>query len=175
MEGIPMYHPSSYKNHNRSLKKFAEIFNELSNNMKGRFKIEINKDENFIYDGIIHDKKTGKKIFFDWEKRQSHYINCGFPFPTFGQFERKIETQRIDLSIQCSKEEDCFCIAWHSDFEGEPTRNIPSITEEKTYEYTGKRFSRHFLEINYKNMEVFHRVLEIAFDDSKFNKESFHL
>lgn len=105
-----MYFPSTYNEHNQSLKRFINTFNEYSQQRGGRFTIKM-KEEDFHSDGFIIDSKTKKEIVFDWEKRHSYYITYGFPFDTFGQFERKIKKSGIDMSIQCSKNENAFCIA----------------------------------------------------------------
>ncbi len=168
-----MYHPSKYQEHNDSLDRFVRKFNEVSKKRNGQILIEIHKQENFIDDAIIKDEKTGKSISFDWEKRESYYSSCGFPFKTFGQFERKIIKPKILLSIQCSKSEDCFCIAWHSDFKKEGIENIGSITETGNYEYYGKRFTKEFKEIKYDDMELLYNILRKAFDENKLNKDSF--
>ena len=175
MEVIKMYHPSKYQPHNESLKKFIEEFNKCSKKLGGRIFMKMRENENFRDDGVIVDTKTQKEILFDWEKRHSHYENCGFPFDTFGQFERKIRKEEISLSIQCSKNEDCFCIAWHEDFKKENVKNTPTKNEDGTCETTGKRYTKKFLELKYSEMDKFYKILEKAFDEECFNSNSFKI
>ena len=163
-----MYHPKKYEDHEQSLKKFVDLFNKQSD---GRICMSIHKEENFRDDGVISDKKTGKQIPFDWEKRHSYYNTFGFPFDSFGQFERKILKPEVILSIQCSKDESAFCIAWHSDFLKEEMKKIDSIKENGSYENKGKRFTRKFKEYSYKDIGHFNNSLKQAFDKNKFNYE----
>lgn len=175
IEVSAMYHPNKYKDHNESLKRFVDTFNECSKTVGGRIIMEIRENENFRDDGIIKDRNTGKEIIFDWEKRHTYYLNCGFPFETFGQFERKIIKKEIQLSIQCSKNEDCFCIAWHGDFKKESVERIPTIKENGTYESKGKRYTRMFKEIKYSEIGIFYKILCKAFDKKMFNHNSFNI
>lgn len=170
-----MYYPSKYDEHNESLKRFVKLFNETAGKLGGRIVMRIRENENFRDDGIIQDCKTDMQILFDWEKRQSYYTKCGFPFDTFGQFERKIKKEEILLSIQCSQNEDCFCIAWHEDFKDENIEFIPSATESGEPEFTGKRFTKKFLELRYDEMDKFYKILENAFDRRTFNSTTFKL
>jgi len=167
-----MYHPGKYSSHNESLKRFIEAFNRASERLGGRFVMEMRREENFRDDGVIRDRRTGKEVIFDWEKRHSYYERCGFPFKTFGQFERKIQKEEIELSIQCSKDERCFCIAWHEDFKKEEVRRVPTKKEDGTSENTGKRYTKKFLELRYTEMDKFYRILERAFDTGNFNSTS---
>jgi len=169
-----MYFPNKYEDHNSSLERFTDKFNEISKANNMNLVIELNEDENFIDDAIIKDELTNKQINFDWEKRVKYYENCGFPFKTFGQFERKIK-KNISLSVQCCKSELCFCIAWHDDFKNETVKKIGSITESGSKEFTGKRFTEDFLEIKYDEMILFIKILRNAFDNSYFDKRSFEV
>jgi len=168
-----MYHPNKYKEHNESLERFVKKFNTIGEEFNSEIKIEINEHENYIDDALIIDKKTGKSFSFDWEKRDKYYEDCGFPFKDFGQFERKIKKENIKLSIQCSKSEKCFCIAWHDDFKKEEIKKIGSVTEKGNKEFTPKRFTEEFIELNYNEMGKFHKILRKAFDDDLFNSKSF--
>lgn len=170
-----MYHPGKYDEHNKSLKRFVDKFNKVEEEISSDIVMEIHKHENFIDDAIIIDKKTDKKLSFDWEKRNTHYTDYGFPFKDFGQFERKIKKPKIELSIQCCKSENGFCIAWHSDFKKEKIKNIGSVTEKGDKEFNGKRFTKKFMELNYAEMEKFHKILRKAFDEDALNCESFDL
>ncbi len=150
-----MHHPDKYAGHNRSLEKFVDIFNEVANTKGNILKMEINKVENFRDDGSVINLLTAKKIIFDWEKRYTYYDGYGFPFPTFGQFERKIKKEEIKLSIQCSKDEQAFCYAWHEDFLKEKIEYIESRTKTGS-ETKGKRFTKNFTEYRYSGMADFH-------------------
>jgi len=170
-----MYHPKKYNEHNSSLRRFVERFNKCSNQNKWDIKMEINERENFMDDGLIKDEKTRKELSFDWEKRHTYYETCGFPFKEFGQFERKIKKHEIKLSIQCSKKEDCFCLAWHSDFKKENILNIGSATESGKKEYSGKRFTTKFIELKYNEMNKLYKILRIAFDREWFDSRTFDI
>lgn len=173
IEYLNMYHPSKYKIHNESLQRFVGRFNKEGDKIKSEISIEIYKHENFMDDAIIIDKKTKKKLSFDWERRDRYYKACGFPFKDFGQFERKIKKPEIILSIQCCQSEKCFCIAWHEDLKKEEIKKIGSVTESGEKEFTGKRFTDKFLELNYNEMVKLHIIFRKAFDLSLFNFESF--
>jgi len=168
-----MYFPTQYEPHNESLEKFIKIFNNISQEkFDGRIIMDANKKENYREDGRIIDTLSGKNIYYDWEKRHSYYIDCGFPFATFGQFERKIQKLEILLSIQCNKLETCFIIAWHEDFKRAPKKFIKSKTSNG-YEKTPKRFINEFKEFKYSEMEEFYKVLQRAFDNNIFNHTIF--
>ena len=135
--------------------------------------MEINKFENFKDDGKIIYKPTRIFLLYDFEKRNKYYETCGFKFSDFGQFERKIQKEEISLSIQCSKDEKCFCIAFHEDFKKEKIKYIGSITQKGKKEYTGKRFTKKFIEIKYSEMKNFYKILMNSFKKSEFNSNAF--
>lgn len=156
-----MYHPEKYESHNESLQRFIDIFNDIAQQKGNKLKMEFRETENYIDDGHIVFLETGDAIIFDWEKRFRYYDTYGFPFDTFGQFERKIQKEEIELSIQCSKDESAFCYAWHSDFLKETPERVPSITGSGSYENNPKRFTKKFYELRYDEIEKFHNsVLE---------------
>jgi len=164
-----MYHPDKYKHHNNAESKFAAIFNDTSNESS----MMINDKENFREDGYIVYHKLDYKIMYDFEKRFTYYDSYNkFKFNTFGQFERKIKKPEIELSIQCSKKEDAFIIAWHEDFRKE---NIVYINSKTRYGYerTGKRFTKRFIEISYSNMSIFHDIIKRACEAKKLDYNSF--
>ena len=167
-----MYFADRYQPHNESLENFINQFNKISKKMGERILMQFNKIENYIDDGKIIDTKSGQEICFDWEKRHSYYDECGFPFIDFGQFERKIKKPEILLSIQCSKDEKCFVIAWHEDFKKEKKKFIKSATSNG-YEENAKRFTKKFKEFKYSEMEKFYKILEKAFETQKFDGSVF--
>ncbi len=164
-----MYHPSKYDEHNKSLNKFSLLFNSHSKENGNRLVVKINETETFRDDGYIFDSSNSTKLGFDWEKRVSYYINYGFPFEDFGQFERKIKKPEIKLSIQCSKNENGFCIAWHEDFLKEIQKNIGSKMENGRKEFTPKRFTKKFKEFSYDEINKFYSILLNAFDTKNFH------
>lgn len=171
-----MYHSNKYKESNDSLERFCDVFNKISADLGGEITFDISQVENFRDDGKIIHHAQNRVILFDWEKRHSYYDKCGaFKFDTFGQFERKIRKPEIELSIQCSTDEKCFCIAWHQDFRKEKLVSMGSKTANGGKEYDGKRFTKKFMEISYNNMEIFYRVLLKAFTDNTLNSECFKL
>lgn len=155
-----MYHADKYEEHNKSLERFVIEFNFVKNKINGNLSMHIQKLENYNDDGYIEDISSRNKLFFDWEKRHSYYLSYGFPFESFGQFERKIIKKDILFSIQCSKDESAFCFAWHKDFFIEAKRNIGSITANGNYEYNPKRFTKRFLEFKYEDIQKFYSMLE---------------
>jgi len=172
---MQMYHPDKYNSHNKALERFCSVFNETANKEDKTIYMKPSEIENFIEDGEILYIPTGQKILYDFEKRNSYYMKCGFPFEDFGQFERKIEKSEIYLSIQCSKDEKCFCIAWHEDFKKEQIHYIGSATSYGNKEYSGKRFTKSFLEIKYTEMKLFYNILLKAFINKTFNSSCFNL
>ena len=168
-----MYHPDKYQPHNEALNRFCTFFNRASAKLGAFIYMEPSAVENFREDGKIVYTLTGASILYDFERRDQHYNTCGFPFKDFGQFERKILKPEIVLSIQCSKDEKCFCIAWHEDFTKEQIKNIGSRTAAGTKEYTGKRFTMAFKELNYSQMDHFYLMLLKAFSEKTFNATSF--
>lgn len=168
-----MYHADKYQESNDSLKRFCDKFNAISSTLGGLIVFDISQKENFRDDGKIIYQPDGRIILFDWEKRHSYYDGCNkFQFKTFGQFERKIKKREIELSIQCSKDECCFTIAWHEDFRREEMVNIGSKT---TYgrEYDGKRFTKEFIEILYSELDKFYNILLKAFTSNKLDSSTF--
>jgi len=129
--------------------------------------------ENFREDGEIVFSSGNRKILYDFEKRFSYYDNYGcFKFDSFGQFERKIQKPEISLSIQCSKNENGFIIAWHEDYKNEDIIYLNSKTANGL-EKTGKRFTKKFKELRYTEMQIFYQVLLNAFTKNSFNATSF--
>ncbi|HMR92164.1 MAG TPA: hypothetical protein PKC69_07610 [Chitinophagaceae bacterium] len=170
-----MYHPDKYGQHNDALERFCTAFNEAALKAGGLIFMNPSAIENFREDGEIIHRPTGRKTLYDFEKRFSYYDSCGkFRFDTFGQFERKIQKAEITLSIQCSRDEKCFIIAWHEDYKKEKIVYLSSKTASGGSEKGGKRFTKDFLEIDYTDMDKFYRILEKAFMTG-FNCQSFKI
>lgn len=135
---MPMYRPSTYFDHNSSLKKFMAIFNPCAREYKIRmFSSDV---ENFSDDGVIIFDKGHKLIIFDWEKRQNDYITADgkLKFPTLGQFERKFHKDpKIGLTIQCNKDETYFIAALHSSF-GNDSERVSRTTDSANFREYGK-------------------------------------
>lgn len=168
-----MYHPEKYRHHNTALQKFCTAFNTAAMKMGELLSMKPSDVENFREDGEIIYKPAGRQILYDFEKRFSYYDGCGrFKFDTFGQFERKIQKPEIALSIQCCKDEQCFMIAWHEDYQREKIVYLHSKTASGSTENTGKRFTKNFIELSYDEMDKFYRILEKAFQEG-FNCNSF--
>jgi len=171
-----MYYPSKYKKHNESLNNLINIFNNTAKKLGSEIKMCSYEKENYKNDGEILYQKTNEKIYYDFEKRHNHYPTCKqFVFKTLGQFERKIEKTDTKLSIQACTDESCFIIAWHEDYKKEEKRFIKSSTENGAGESSAKRFTSDFLEIKYKNIEIFYKILLKAFREQSFNKNSFNI
>lgn len=168
-----MYHPDKYILHNKALDTFCRRFNEIADKYGNIIKMAPSAKENFREDGEITFTPTNQQILYDFEKRFSYYDSFQkFQFDTFGQFERKIAKPEIRLSIQCSKQENGFIIAWHEDYLREKIEYISSKTATGI-EKTGKRFTRHYLELPYTSMDIFHQILFKAFAQNQFNASSF--
>ena len=170
-----MYHPEKYIHHNKALDTFCGIFNNASEKLGGLIHMKPSVRENFREDGEIVYKPKNTQILYDFEKRFSYYDNFkSFKFDTFGQFERKIQKPEISLSIQCSKNEDGFIIAWHDDYRNEKIVYMNSKTANG-WEKTGKRFTKKYREIAYHEMEVFYKMLHKSFTQNSFNASCFEL
>jgi len=170
-----MYHPDKYQPHNEALDRFCTLFNQAAARLGALISMQPSAIENFREDGKIVYTLTGASILYDFEMRDRHYNTCGFPFKDFGQFERKILKPEIALSIQCSKDETCFCLAWHEDFKQVPVKYMGSVTAPGDKEYTGKRFTTAFKELNYSQMDDFYLMLLKAFSDDAFNATCFRI
>ena len=170
-----MYHPDKYNRHNDALDKFCAIFNDTAISSGNLLFMKPSDKENFREDGEIIFKPAGKTILYDFEKRFTYYDNHGsFKFVTFGQFERKIQKPEISLSIQCSKNENGFIIAWHDDYKKEKIVYMNSKTATGL-ERAGKRFTKDYIELRYSEMEMFYKILLKAFNDNSFNASCFQL
>ena len=170
-----MYHPEKYIHHNKALDNFCALFNEAAAKVGDLLHMKPSAIENFREDGEIFYKPQNTRILYDFEKRFSYYDNYKmFKFDTFGQFERKIQKPEISLSIQCSKNEDGFIIAWHEDYRQENIAYINSKTANG-WERTGKRFTKKYSELAYHEMERFYLILNKAFTENCFNASCFEL
>ena len=141
-----MYYPSRYEEHNDSLKKFVDSFNQAE------FKtIEaVMKEEDFKNDAWID--LWGVKINFDWQKAFL-WSGSTFLFPQFQGFERKFDPEKkIHLFIECSKDEVSFVVAWLKDF-GDPEKIVRS--QEKGIENGFCRKTKHFRIFKYSDMKFF--------------------
>ncbi len=169
-----MYHADKYEAHNNALNNFIQLFNEVAKRKGVELEMYYQEVENYKDDGGIIYKRTGDKVLYDFEKRFSYYDSCqSFKFETLGQFERKIRKPEIKLSIQCSRDEKCFMIAWHADYYKETKHNIGSLTSSGQREYDGKRFTKDFIELSYEQFDIFYNILLYAFENNEFNKNSF--
>ena len=170
-----MYHPSKYAHHNNALDKFCAVFNDISKASGDLIYMQTSDIENYREDGEIIYRPTNQNILHDFEKRFTYYDTFkSFRFDTFGQFERKISKPEISLSIQCSKDESGFIIAWHEDYKKEKIVYMNSKTATG-YEKTGKRFTKNYIEISYAEMNKFYQILINAFLNNSFNSTCFNL
>ena len=170
-----MYHPDKYNHHNNALEKFCVLFNKAAAMLGDHLHMKPSAKENFREDGEILYKPANHRILYDFEKRFSYYDQHKmFKFDTFGQFERKIQKPEISLSIQCSKNEDGFIIAWHDDYRNEKIVYMNSKTATG-WEKTGKRFTKKYMELAYHEMDKFYKMLNKAFTENRFNASCFDL
>jgi len=167
-----MYRPSTINKHNESLKRFQKLFNssEPYDVIMCEW-AEISK----LNDGIIIYRN--QQIIFDWECRDDWYTlsdKCSFPYSTLGQFERKFkEVAKIELTIQCDRNERCFVVAWHRDF-GSP-KLVKRKTDYTWYEKGKMRETDKFKVFNYSQIGVFKQKLKYAFENNLFNYRCFEV
>lgn len=166
-----MQRPTFYSKHNKSLEKFANLFN--SEKKYPRLRIEPIQEETFRDDGFIIDAHTNKRIGFDWEIRDRYFSNCHFQLPTLRQFERKIIKDEIDISIQCDSTETGIIVAWHEDFKMGKRFIQPSKTDFSHKENAWVRETNHFRVYSYENISDFKEMLIRAFVNNQYNHNSF--
>lgn len=169
--GISMWRPSKYQEHNLSLDKFKDLFNNCGyyNN------IIINpiEEETFEDDGYIIDTNTQQKIIFDWEKRDRYFSNGKFRFDSLGQFERKIRKPQIKLSLQCDSTDTAVAVAWHEDWRRENRIDLNLSTDYINDEYGTVRYTKSFKIYKYSEMEQLKAMIQRAFDNNEYNKSTF--
>lgn len=147
-----MYRPSKYEEHNQSLEKFANIFNNIGN--VENVSIIYNEDENYSDDGKIILLNQNKEIYYDWEKRDKYFSDGKFTFATLGQFERKFhKTPKIGITIQCDSEEENVLVALHSEFNSKQSTYRTTDTNER--EYGRMRTTSDFYIYNYSEIDKF--------------------
>ena len=165
-----MYYSERYQEHNKALDRFVSVFNKNSNLNNYDLSMFVQKIENFRDDGWIKFPDSSS-VKYDFEKRFTYYPSYDeFQFKDLGQFERKIAKKEILLSIQSSSDETGFLFAFHSDFLREEKKFISSKTSTG-YEKTAKRFTKNFLEISYKDMAVFQKMLLNCYESKNFSHD----
>lgn len=156
-----MYRPSTYHISQASLEYFANRFNAIQEYKNVRW--EYIQEETFDCDGFFIDICTGKTIGFDWEIRQNDAFSNGeFNFPTLGQYERKIQKESIDLSIQSDKEISSIIIAWHDDFKKEDVTSMTLATDTSEKENGHTRYTSNFKIYHIEDMLLFKKMIATA-------------
>ncbi|MFQ6613245.1 MAG: hypothetical protein ACE5D1_00235 [Fidelibacterota bacterium] len=166
-----MKRPSMYPHHESSLKKFTDLFNKQRDGLS--LVMQIYQTENYRDDGVIVDTRTGKRITFDWEKRDRYFKSGKFRFPTLWQFERKIKKDEIGLSLQCDSNETAVLVAWHRDWLKEPMKTRRLLTDGPGKETAQVRETRHFKIYLYSEMDRFRRMLVRALKTGRFDHSVF--
>lgn len=166
-----MYRSSLYQKSDETLKNFSKIFNTDKNYPHLHF--IPNRTETYDNDGIIYNELTGTFIGFDWEYRERYFSNCNFQFNTLGQYERKLIKPSIQLAIQCDATETGIAVGWHEDWLKENQINLNLLTDTPQKQYGTVRYTKKFKVYSYENLEKFKEMLDNAFNNSKFNSESF--
>jgi hypothetical protein len=167
-----MFRPSTIKRHNETLKRFQELFNNSE-----PYDIIMCEwaERSKLNDGVIIYK--GQQIIFDWECREdwvSLSDKCEFLYQTLGQFERKFKPNtKIELTIQCDKNERCFVAAWHVDFTGHKT--VKRKTNYKWLERGEMRETEKFKVYSYLQVSEFKYALKRAFEYNLRNYECFEV
>lgn len=166
-----MYRSSLYQKSDETLKNFSRIFNMDKSYPHLRF--IPNRTETYDNDGIIYNELTGTFIGFDWEYRERYFSNCNFQFETLGQYERKLIKPSIQLAVQCDATETGIAVGWHEDWLKENQKNLNLLTDNEEKQYGTVRYTKKFKVYSYENLEKFKEMLDNAFNNSKFNSESF--
>lgn len=167
-----MHRPSRYEPHNITLDKFCELFN--SEKTFPNITIYAYSEETYDNDGVITDSITGKTIGFDWEYRDNpnHFSNCNLRYPTLGQFERKLQKDSIQISIQCDQTQTGIAVGWHEDWLKEKLVQL-KLRTDKEDEDGFVRYTSAFKIYPYNQMEEFKRMLSYALQNDCLNHKSF--
>ena len=89
-----------------------------------------------------------------------------------GQYERKIIKPSIKISLQCDSTETEVTVAWHEDWKREKIVQLNLASD--SHDQSGKaRYTEHFKIYLYKNIAELKEMLNRAFEQRKFNKNSF--
>jgi hypothetical protein len=168
-----MYRPKKIKKHNETLKRFQKWFNNSEPHEIVMCEwAEISR----LNDGVIIYKD--KQIIFDWECRddwKSESDKCDFLYPTLGQFERKFDKRKkIELTIQCDKNEKCFIAAWHVDFKSK-TKTVKRRTNYEWREIGKFRETEKFRVFRYTQIHEFKHALKRAFEYNLRNHKCFEV
>ncbi|NOZ74008.1 MAG: hypothetical protein GXO90_01325 [FCB group bacterium] len=166
-----MKRPSMYPHHEASLKKFTDLFNKQRDGLS--LVMQIYQTENYRDDGIIVDTRSGKRITFDWEKRDRYFRSGEFRFSTLWQFERKLKKDEIGLSLQCDSDETAVLVAWHRDWLKEPMKTHRLLTDSPGKEMARVRETRHFKIYRYSEIILFRKMLSTALTTGRFEYSVF--
>lgn len=150
---LTMYRPDTYDIHNSTLDSFAALFNSCESFPE--LTIRPIEQETGGNDGYLYLNNV--RLFgFDWERRDNYFHNGVFPFPTLGQYERKIQKNNIELSIQCDSQGEVLVAGWHDDFRREEpvTRQIATSDPDSPQNNAVLRYTEHF--------HVYHYATEMA-------------
>lgn len=137
-----MYRKSMYEIHNETMEVFVDLFNscdECSNLV-----ICPNPEETYGNDGWIIDNESGKKIGYDWERRDDHFKNGVFKYDTLGQYERKLIKDNIQISLQCDEDNTAVAVGWHKDWleETKVKKELKTDSDKKQTGYA--RYTKKF-------------------------------
>jgi len=160
-----------YPHHESSLRSFTEVFNAQKDGLS--LVMQIYQTENYRDDGVIVDTRTGKRITFDWEKRDRYFKSGKFRFSTLWQFERKIKKDEIGLSLQCDSDETAVLVAWHRDWLKEPIKTRRLLTDSPGKETAQVRETSHFTIYCYSEIRKFRTMLARALTTDCFDHRVF--
>lgn len=165
-----MYRGSMYNTHNKSLNKFADVFNNCN-----KFKHIIIKpieEETYDNDGMIINANIGQCFGFDWEYRDKYFSNCKFSFDSLGQYERKLKKSSIELSLQCDSTQTGVMVAWHQDWlkENKITR---SLSTDSADQHGTVRYTKSYRIYSYNNISDLKEMIDNAFNLGELNKKAF--
>jgi hypothetical protein len=166
-----MKRPSMYDQHERSLKRFADLFNGVRDGLP--LVMQTYHTENYRDDGIIVNTRSGKRIAFDWEYRDRYFESGKFPFQRVGQFERKLKKDEIGLSLQCDRDETAVVVAWHTDLLREKPVKRGLATDSEREEQGTVRFTEHFRIYHYSDLKTLRRMLHCALQTETFDHTVF--
>ena len=163
-----MWRPSKYDISQDSLIRFADKFNEASDEIK----CIPNPNETYDNDGYFCFSGSGD-IGFDWEIRDKYFENGRFLFNTLGQYERKLSKPSIQLSVQCDRNESAILVAWHSDFLQEQQDLVLADTDSTRKQLCPVRYTAYFQVYTYQELNRFRDMLKQAILSHQFSHLAF--
>ncbi len=166
-----MYRASMYSIHDKSMMAFAELFN---NSLVCRhIEMRPNPEETFDNDGIFIDTRTQTIIGYDWEYRDRYFANGIFQYSTLGQYERKLEKDSIQLSLQCDSTQTAVAVGWHEDWLREKRQKRSLLTDSPQKQQGFTRYTTHFKIYSYEQIDQLKQMIADAMRLHQYSSEIF--